>query len=179
GNLDCTFCLDCVAACPHDNVGILATAPARDLAGSARRPFSARPDLAALALVVVFGAFANAAGMTEPVLAWETGAAARLGLSSTMPIITIWLALALLVLPALLCLGAAAAARRLARLRVPLRTIGCRFALACVPLGLAMWSAHFFFHFVTAAGTLRPVVQRIATDVGGAVFGTPAFAAAG
>ena len=24
GNLDCTFCLDCVAACPHDNVGILA-----------------------------------------------------------------------------------------------------------------------------------------------------------
>ena len=22
GNLDCTFCLDCVHACPHDNVGI-------------------------------------------------------------------------------------------------------------------------------------------------------------
>jgi polyferredoxin len=23
GNMDCTFCLDCVQACPHDNVGIL------------------------------------------------------------------------------------------------------------------------------------------------------------
>ena len=23
GNMDCTFCLDCVHACPHDNVGIL------------------------------------------------------------------------------------------------------------------------------------------------------------
>ena len=28
GNLDCTFCLDCVHACPHDNVGILAVRPA-------------------------------------------------------------------------------------------------------------------------------------------------------
>ena len=28
GNLDCTFCLDCVYACPHDNVGILARLPA-------------------------------------------------------------------------------------------------------------------------------------------------------
>ena len=23
GNMDCTFCLDCVRACPHDNVGLL------------------------------------------------------------------------------------------------------------------------------------------------------------
>jgi Polyferredoxin len=27
GNMDCTFCLDCIKACPHDNVGILAVAP--------------------------------------------------------------------------------------------------------------------------------------------------------
>ena len=31
GNMDCTFCLDCVKACPHDNIGILAIAPGRDL----------------------------------------------------------------------------------------------------------------------------------------------------
>jgi polyferredoxin len=24
GNMDCTFCLDCIKACPHDNVGIIA-----------------------------------------------------------------------------------------------------------------------------------------------------------
>ena len=24
GNMDCTFCLDCIHACPHENVGILA-----------------------------------------------------------------------------------------------------------------------------------------------------------
>ena len=27
GNLDCTFCLDCVHSCPHENVGILPVVP--------------------------------------------------------------------------------------------------------------------------------------------------------
>ncbi len=31
GNMDCTFCLDCVHACPHDNVGILASVPTSQL----------------------------------------------------------------------------------------------------------------------------------------------------
>ena len=31
GNMDCTFCLDCVHACPHDNIGILAGPPGSDL----------------------------------------------------------------------------------------------------------------------------------------------------
>jgi len=31
GSMDCTFCLDCVKACPHDNVGVLALAPAHNL----------------------------------------------------------------------------------------------------------------------------------------------------
>src|SRR5262249_4271340 len=28
GNVDCTFCLDCIQACPHDNVGIMSRLPA-------------------------------------------------------------------------------------------------------------------------------------------------------
>ena len=70
GNLDCTFCLDCVHACPHENVGILAVAPGRDLWNEASRSgigrLEDRPDLAALILVLVFGAFANAGGMVGP-----------------------------------------------------------------------------------------------------------------
>ncbi len=181
GNLDCTFCLDCVAACPHDNVGILAAAPARDLARdpyrSSLRRLSERPDVAALALVIAFGAFANAAGMVEPVLAWERTVAARLGLASTRPVVTAGLALALVAAPLLVSLGAAAAARHLAAGSAPLRAIASRFAFAFVPLGLSMWAAHFLFHFLSGAGTLRPVVQRVATDLGGAVFGAPAWAA--
>ena len=31
GNMDCTFCLDCVHACPHDNIGILSRMPGDEL----------------------------------------------------------------------------------------------------------------------------------------------------
>ena len=73
-NMDCTFCLDCIHACPHDNVGILAVAPPRaelwhDPLRSGIGRFSRRTDLAALVLILVFGAFANAAGMVGPVVA--------------------------------------------------------------------------------------------------------------
>ncbi len=55
GNMDCTFCLDCIHACPHDNIGVLASAPMSDLARPrperrrpvrlASRPGGARPGL--------------------------------------------------------------------------------------------------------------------------------------
>jgi len=59
GNFDCTFCLDCVQACPQDNVGIAVVTPGEQL--RADRPV--RPDLAALVFLLAFGAFINAAGM--------------------------------------------------------------------------------------------------------------------
>jgi cytochrome c oxidase assembly factor CtaG len=71
GNMDCTTCLDCAHACPHDNVGLIARAPGAELWNDQPRSgvgrLSRRPDIAALVLVLVFGAFANAAGMVGPV----------------------------------------------------------------------------------------------------------------
>ena len=55
GNMDCTLCMDCVKACPHDNIGLFAMAPVQTA--------GARLDIAALSLVVVFSAFVNAAWM--------------------------------------------------------------------------------------------------------------------
>ncbi|HEY5743060.1 MAG TPA: cytochrome c oxidase assembly protein, partial [Terrimicrobiaceae bacterium] len=72
GNMDCTFCLDCIKACPHDNVGIIMVRPGKDLSEDLPRSsvgrYAKRLDLAALVLVLTFGAFANAAGMVAPVL---------------------------------------------------------------------------------------------------------------
>src|SRR5262249_19093670 len=74
-NMDCTFCLDCIHACPHDNVGILAGPPGNELWHDSFRSglgrFSKRPDLAALIVVLAFGAFVNAAGMVAPILEWR------------------------------------------------------------------------------------------------------------
>jgi ferredoxin len=71
GNMDCTFCLDCVHACPHDNVGILSRLPADELMSDPPRSgigyFSRRKDIAALMVVFCFGALMNAFGMVSPV----------------------------------------------------------------------------------------------------------------
>ncbi len=75
GNMDCTFCLDCVHACPYENIGISANLPGKDLWSDPVRSsigrFRQRPDLAVLILILVFGAFANAAGMVGPVVEWQ------------------------------------------------------------------------------------------------------------
>src|SRR5262249_37894778 len=76
GNLDCTFCLDCMHACPHQNVSLVAHSPASQLIPD--RPHSSfvrlvqrRPDVTALTLLLVFAAFVNAALMIAPVTEWE------------------------------------------------------------------------------------------------------------
>ena len=51
-NMDCTFCLDCIHSCPHQNIGISAVVPGAELWQEGRRSgvgrFSRRIDLAAL-----------------------------------------------------------------------------------------------------------------------------------
>ncbi len=164
GNMDCTFCLDCVKACPHDNVGLIAVVPGRDLIADLPRSsvgrYANRPDLAALALVLTFGAFANAAGMVLPVLKWlET-----IGPAGDLLLITGLAFLALIVLPALSASVAAACSSAFGG--GAWRENFCRFSLALAPLGFGMWLAHFVFHFFTAALTPVPVFHRAARDLG-------------
>lgn len=179
GNLDCTFCLDCVHACPHDNVGILAVAPAADLARDPRRSslgrLSRRLDVATLVLVIVSGAFANAAAMTAPVVAWTDALSAASGLPRAA-VTTVALLLVLLPLPLGLALACTLAARALSRTAAGWREVFCRYALALVPLGACMWAAHLLFHLATAGGALLPVVQRAANDLGVSALGAPAWA---
>ena len=141
-NMDCTFCLDCVKACPHDNVGLLAVAPGATLISDVYRSsigrFSKRIDLVALTLLIVFGAFVNAAGMVGPVMMWEHGWHARLG-SHAMPfVVGCFIVAGAVLLPLItywLCRlinGSAEQANRL--------------AFSLVPVGAGMWAAHLLFH---------------------------------
>lgn len=171
GNMDCTFCLDCVKACPHDNVGLLAVVPGHDLRADLPRSsvgrYAKRTDLAALVLVLTFGAFANAAGMVVPVLTGIADLGKSLGLSSDLLPVTILSLLALVVFPFVSAALAALASHRAAG--TPLWENFNRFSIALAPLGFGMWLAHFVFHFFTAALTPLPVFQRIAAEAGFAV----------
>ena len=86
------FAIDIVAAAGHDDdpgqVELFSNRAANlepahfweeQIAHDRVGPFGKRPDLAVLVVVVVFGAFANAAGMVGPVLARRDGLGSLLG----------------------------------------------------------------------------------------------------
>ncbi len=168
GNMDCTFCLDCIKACPHDNVGIIVVRPGKDLIEdlprSSVRRYATRIDLAALVLVLTFGAFANAAGMVAPVLGAITWLGEVMQLGSDFGIVTVLSGLFLVVIPAALAMAAAAGSSLAGG--GSFKQNFCRFAMSLAPLGFGMWLAHFIFHFFAAALTPFPAMHRIAHDLG-------------
>ncbi len=181
GNLDCTFCLDCLHACPYDNVGILARVPAEELALDPQRSslgrISRRPDLAALAVVFTFGALLNAFAMVSPVYAVEDWLAGLLHTGSEWPVLALLFAGGLVVAPALL-LGLAGwlswPPRRPDGGRPALLSWITRFSYALLPLGFGVWLAHYSFHFLTGFWTLVPVLQSFVSDLAGApLLGAP------
>ena len=177
GNMDCTTCLDCAHACPHDNVGLLARTPGAELWNDPPRSgvgrFSRRPDIAALVLVLVFGAFANAAGMVGPVADGQQWFAELVGFRSPLLATTAFYLLAIVILPLPAVGGAAALSRRWAWPGVGSLEVATRFAYALVPLGFGMWLAHYTFHFVTGYDAAVPLTQRFASDLGLTSLGEP------
>jgi cytochrome c oxidase assembly factor CtaG/polyferredoxin len=177
GNLDCTFCLDCVRTCPHENVGLLAVVPGHALWTDRLRSgvgrFSRRPDLAALVVVLVFGAFANAAGMVGPVVTWQEKLSIALGNAPPIVVITLFYLLAIVVLPLLAVVAAAALSRQASGRAERVLTLATRYSFALVPIGFSMWLAHYTFHFFTSWGAILPATQRFAADRGWHALGEP------
>jgi ferredoxin len=179
GNLDCTFCLDCVHACPHDNAAIGFRVPGDELADDRRRSaigrLSRRPDLAALALLFTFGALLNALAMTAPVSGAQRWLSALLGTEREPIVLGMIFAAGLVVAPLAVAAAAAAATRALSpESGLGIGGIAIRFAFALVPLGAGLWLAHYGFHFFTSAGAILPVSQSAAVEATGrALLGEP------
>jgi cytochrome c oxidase assembly factor CtaG len=174
GNFDCTFCLDCVQACPQENVGILHMLPGQTLLQDRRSSgigrLSHRPDVAALVLILVFGAFLNAAGMTQPVMMWMHRWHARLELSSMVPIVSALYVSGVLIIPGGLAAACGWVSFRLARASVDRKKLTCGFTLALVPIGFSMWLAHFLNHLVAGSSALLPAVERFFSRVSSGVY---------
>lgn len=177
GNMDCTTCLDCVHACPHDNVGLIAGLPAAELWHDRHRSgvgrFAQRRDIAALIVLLVFGAFANAAGMIAPVANAEAWLATQMGIGSPLLMTTAFYLVALALVPLLAVGGAAALCRWWGRLDGSLVDVATRYAYCLLPLGFGIWLAHYLFHFLTSWDAVIPVAQRFAADLGLTMFGDP------
>jgi len=158
GNLDCTFCLDCIRACPHDNAVLAPSFPGADLVKEEFRGSIGslqRADYTALMIVVVFGAFANAAGMIAPVTQGIDAVSLWVGASSPKFITALFVIIAAFIVPSFLCV----LAKRISR-------TSFQVAWSLVPLGVAMWAAHLLYHFFTSYASIVPVTKRALNDLG-------------
>jgi cytochrome c oxidase assembly factor CtaG/ferredoxin len=167
GNLDCTLCMDCVKACPNDNIQMTWELPGRDLVSDPTRSsvgrLSSRVDIAALALTVSFSSLLNAALMIAPVgdslesmeqrfpgLATTPGSLLAAGLLCGLVLLAFLMQAMLL---RSFCKGQTT------------RAVFCRFSLAALPLGLAMWAAHLGFHLATSVSSLAPMLHHAYVDL--------------
>lgn len=179
GGLDCTWCLDCVQACPHDNIGIMPRRGPSELIDdhwrSSLRKLSNRWDIMAMVAVLVFGAFANALGMVGPVLQWQDELAEAIGVQSWW-VISISLLIGIVLVPIVLISLVTNASHGLSDMDCSWKQAAIRFTMTLVPMGFAMWLVHMLFHLFTSWGTVIPSVQRAAEDLGSTILGEPAWA---
>ncbi len=172
-NLNCTLCMDCVRACPHDNVALVTRASGRELLD---RTWRRRLDYALLAIVAAFLALLNAFAMTPPVYELQTRLAALLNTRSEFLILALLFLVGVIVLPLLASWGAASVSRAIAVApqRPRRRDYVIRYAYGFVPVGFAIWAAHYLFHFLIGPLTIVPALQGFFADVVGVpLLGTP------
>jgi ferredoxin len=178
GNVDCTMCLDCVHACPHDNIALATRTPGAELLEPGRRSgigrLSQRADLATLSVVFTFAALVSAFAMTAPAYAVEQRIASALGTRSEWPVLATIFIAGLLIAPLVLLAAAGVITRRLGEHHGTLRTTILPYTYALIPIGLGIWVAHYGFHLLTGLLTIVPVVQSAAVDLfGRALLGAP------
>jgi len=163
-NLDCTMCLDCLRACPHDNVSLFTRLPGTALAQPGSWP--RRWDVSLLAIVLAFMGISNAFGMVPPYYALQEWLYLNLNIQSEFLVLLLLFATLNILLPVLAALIAARLSSSLTRQRGALRATVAAFAPAFVPLGFAIWFAHYSFHFFLGPGLLVPVLQEFLGGVG-------------
>ncbi len=171
-NMDCTFCLDCVRACPYDNVALRVSGGPRQLL---QGRLAAGWDRATLLVSLALMGFANAFGMVPPAAALD-GWLASIGVPGEGLRLLLLFGLVTLALPAALVWLLATLSSHLSGGGDDARQHAARYAPAFVPMGAGIWLAHYGFHFAIGALTLVPALQAFIGDHGWGLAGSPNWA---
>ena len=175
-NMNCTLCLDCVRACPHDNVALAARPPADELF---RRARPRRLDRAMLAIMAAFLALVNAFAMTPSVYGLQERLAAILHTRSEFLVLAVIFGVGVILAPLGAAYGAAWLGRRLSHGDGDLRSQIIRYGYSFVALGFGIWTGHYLFHFLIGPLTIVPALQGFfANVIGVPLLGAPDWAIA-
>lgn len=161
GSLDCTFCMDCIIACPHNNIELASTTPAAELWQEKHRSgigtLKHRHDILFFIVAFIFLGIMNAFLMTGPALLIKEQLKNHTGISSEFFLLFSFFILFLLIIP-ILTLGIPEFFSR--------KISGKKFRLVptLIPLGFGIWSAHYSFHFLTGAFTFIPLITNFSMN---------------
>lgn len=177
-NMECTLCLDCVRACPHENVALKIRALGSELINSEALP--KRWDISLLLICLAFMGLTNAFGMVPPVYILLQDMARILGLTrfgwndATIEGVVLFILFSFtgLIVPTLLTVASSWLSNKLGKKRSSLRETAAAFAPSFVPMGLGIWIAHYGFHFLTGIFSIVPVFQQFLIDHGITILGT-------
>ena len=157
-NMDCTFCMNCVRACPYDNVALTTRVPGLEWT---RAPWAKRGGLAVILLGVLltFWGLLNAVAMIGPYYRGAEWLATTLGTrSEALLLVVIFGAVTLLGLALTTAMGLLA--DRLGGVKSTPKAALLRWGYVLLPLGFGFWAAHYLFHFLTGALSIVPVLQH-------------------
>jgi ferredoxin len=148
GNMDCTFCMECVHACPSENVHVTTRVPASELLNESHRAgvgkLSQRKDILWLIMIFVMGALLNAFGMVGPAYQLQDYLISVVGPSGDWIALLIFFILFIVLIPKTL-----------------LTIFPPSLIPSLVPIGFGVWIAHYSFHFLTGIFTFVPVMQGL------------------
>lgn len=147
GNLDCTFCMDCISACPYQNVAVLKVVPGMELALEEHRSgiglLTDKRDWLALICVFTFGGLLNAFMMVDQRYELARFLSRIVSFQSEF-VMTLIFFIAVLLPPLLLCLW------------LPKKFL--RLIPTLIPLGFSIWLSHYSFHFLTGVFSFIPLL---------------------
>lgn len=148
GNLDCTFCMDCVEACPYDNIAVKTVTPTEELWSDAHRSgigtLSSRRDFQYFIILFTFGALLNAFSMVGPAYELQSFFNDVFTINNPFILLLITFILFLVIAPLII---------------VPKKKMQLMSTL--LPIGFSIWLAHYSFHLLTGIFTFIPLLTKI------------------
>jgi polyferredoxin len=156
--MDCTLCLNCVRACPYDNVAVRLRPPWFEVVRNGWRHRGGRSAWA-MGVALAWWGMLNAFAMVPPFFAAADAVARALGTRSEALVLAVLFAGVTLVGGAA-TLAAAWLADRAGGARGGLGAAFERWAIVVVVLGVGFWAAHYLFHFLTGAASIVPVFEH-------------------